>query len=70
MSQGLVAAKWRMAKKSVTIPRQESVNAYMAANIVDNVRRALVDFPVSLMESWTESTVVQRNRGVSPVHGK
>ena len=39
--KGLVAAKSRLAKKNLTIPRLELVAAHLAANLVDNVRTAL-----------------------------
>jgi hypothetical protein len=41
VSQGLVAAKSRLAKRGLTIPRLELVSAHMAANLVGNVQRAL-----------------------------
>ena len=56
-TQGLVAAKSRLAKQGLTIPRLELVGAHMAANIVDNVRRALVGFPLTLVQCWIDSTV-------------
>ena len=56
-SQGLVTAKPRLAKKGHTDPRLEFLAAHMAANVVDNARRALVDSPVSLVQYWTDSTV-------------
>ena len=46
INQGLVAAKSRLAKKSLTIPRLELVSAHMAANLVDNVKNAL-GYPVT-----------------------
>ena len=36
-SQGLVAAKARLAKRSTTIPRLELISAYMATNLICNV---------------------------------
>lgn len=41
VSNGLIAAKSRLAKENLTIPRLELVAAHMAANLVDNVRTAL-----------------------------
>ena len=41
VSQGLIVAKLRLAKKNLTIPRLELVSAHMAANLMDNVRTAL-----------------------------
>ena len=46
VSQGLVTAKSRLAKKGLTIPRLELVSGHMAANLVDNVKEALQGFPV------------------------
>ncbi|CAB4040213.1 Hypothetical predicted protein [Paramuricea clavata] len=56
-TQGLVAAKSRLAKQGLTIPRLELVAAHMAANVVDNLRRALEGFPVVSVHGWTDSTV-------------
>ncbi|XP_028408199.1 uncharacterized protein LOC114530777 [Dendronephthya gigantea] len=56
-TQGLVAAKSRLAKKNLTIPRLELVSAHMATNLVDNVREALEGFPVSQVFGWLDSTV-------------
>ena len=56
-TQGLVAAKSLLAKKNLTIPRLELVLAYMATNLVDNVREALEEFPVCQVFGWLDSTV-------------
>ena len=56
-TQGLVAAKARLAKQRLTIPRLELVAGHMAANSVDNVRRALDGFPVVSVYCWLDSTV-------------
>ncbi|KAK3730338.1 hypothetical protein QZH41_002078 [Actinostola sp. cb2023] len=56
-SQGLVAASSRLAKKNLTIPRLELVSAHMAANLVDNVRKALEGYPVNQVQGWLDSTV-------------
>ena len=45
VSQRLVTAKLRLAKKGLTIPRLELVAGHMAANRVSNVRDALEGFP-------------------------
>ena len=45
--QGLVAAKARLAKQRLTIPRLEFEAGHMAVNVVDNVRRTLAGFPVT-----------------------
>ena len=47
VSKGLIAAKSRLTKKNLTIPRLELVAAYMAANLVDNVRTALERYPIT-----------------------
>ncbi|XP_028415663.1 uncharacterized protein LOC114539026 [Dendronephthya gigantea] len=57
ISQGLVAAKSRLAKKNLTIPRLELVSAHMATNLVHNIREALDGFPVSQVFGWLDSTV-------------
>ena len=54
--QGLIAAKSRLAKKNLTIPRQELVSAHMAANLVDNVRIALEGYPSKAVHGWLDST--------------
>lgn len=40
-NQGLMAAKSRLAKKGLTIPRLELVSGHMATNLVHNVKEAL-----------------------------
>ena len=57
MSKGLVAAKSRLAKKNLTIPRLELVVAHMAANLVENVRAAIEGYPVNSVHGWIDSTV-------------
>ena len=57
VSQGLVAAKARLAKQGLTIPRLELVSVHMAANLVGNVQRALEGFPVTVLQGWLDSTV-------------
>ena len=56
-TQGLVAAKSRLAKQGLTIPRLELVSAHIAANFVDNLRHALEDFPVIWVHGWTDTIV-------------
>ena len=58
MHQGLLAAKARLAKKGLTMPRLELISAHMAANLVDNVRSALEGYVVRSVYEWTDSTVV------------
>ena len=57
VTQGLIAAKSRLAKQGLTIPRLELVAGHMAANAVDNVRRALEGFPVTATYCWLDSAV-------------
>jgi len=56
-SQGLVAAKSRLAKKGLTIPRLELVAGHMSTNLVHNVNEALEGHPVTDVYSWLDSTV-------------
>ena len=58
IDQGLLAAKARLAKKGLTMPRLELISAHMAANLVDNVRSALEGYVVRSVYGWTDSTVV------------
>eukprot|EP00794_Sanderia_malayensis_P007573 gene7573-biopygen6100 len=65
-SQGLLTAKSRLAKKSLSIPRLELVAAHMASNLVNNVREALRGYPVEDIYGWLDSTVALywiRNKG-------
>ena len=57
VTQGLVAAKSRLAKQGLTIPRLKLVSAHMAANLVSNVHEALDGFPVMSSHGWLDSTV-------------
>lgn len=56
-SQELVVAKARLSKKGLTIPRLELVAGHMSANLVNNVKQALVDLPVREVYGWLDSTV-------------
>ena len=56
MSQGLVAAKARLSKKS-TIPRLELVGCHMAANLLENIKGALGNIEIRNKYGWTDSTV-------------
>ena len=58
VTSSLVAAKARLAKQGLTIPRLELIGAHMAANLLTNVRGALQDQPVSATYGWSDSTVV------------
>ena len=53
----MIAAKSRLAKKNLTIPRLELVAAHMAANLVDNVRTALEGYPITSVHGRSDSTV-------------
>eukprot|EP00794_Sanderia_malayensis_P005856 gene5856-biopygen4856 len=57
ISQGLIAAKARLAKKDMSIPRLELISAHMAANLVANVKEALQGFPIRDVYGWLDSTV-------------
>ena len=46
VTQGLVTAKARLAKEGLTMPRLEFMAGHMAANLLTNVRDALIGFPV------------------------
>ena len=56
LMQGLVAAKARLAKQGLTIPRLELVAGHMAANLASNIREALEEFPVDHVHCWLDST--------------
>ena len=57
VSQGLVAAKARLAKQGLTIPRLELVSGHMAVNLITNVKTALEGFNVSQQHCWLDSSV-------------
>ena len=57
VTQGLVAAKTRLAKEGLTIPRLELVAGHTAANLLTNVRDALIWFPVKSLYAWLDRTV-------------
>ena len=57
VTSGLVAAKSRLAKKRLTIPRLELVSGHMATNLVNNVKESLEGFPVNRVVGWLDSTV-------------
>ena len=57
VTQGIVAAKARLAKQGLTIPRLELVAGHMAANLATNVREALEGYPVDQVYCWSDSTV-------------
>ena len=55
--QQLVAAKSRLATKSLTIPRLELVGGHMATDLLINVRNALDNIPTPQLFGWVDSTV-------------
>ena len=57
ITQGIVAAKARLAKQGLTIPRLELVAGHMAANLATNVRETLEGYPVEEVYCWSDSTV-------------
>ena len=57
VTQGIVAAKARLAKQGLTIPRLELVACHMAASLATNVREALDGYPVDHVYCWSHSTV-------------
>ena len=57
VTKGLLTAKARLAKKSLTIPRQELVSVLMVANLVCNVTEALEGFKVISVTGWLDSSV-------------
>ena len=56
VTQQLVCAKSRLAKKNLTIPRLELVAGHMAVNLVQNVQAALNFLPHGT-HCWLDSTV-------------
>ena len=56
-NQGLIAARSRLAKQGLTIPRLELVAGHMAVNLVANVRNALDGLPISSTHCWLDSSV-------------
>ena len=58
ISQGLVTAKFRLAKQGLMIPRVKLVAGHMAVNLAVNVREALEGFPLATdIQCWLDSTV-------------
>ncbi len=58
ITQQLVAAKSRLAKKTLTIPGLELVAAHMATNLLVNLQNALDNIPTPQLFGWVDSTVV------------
>ena len=58
VTQGLVAAKSRLAIQGLTIPRLELISGHMAVNLVTNVHKALEGFPLATdIQCGLDSTV-------------
>ena len=57
VTTALVAAKSRLAKKGLTIPRLELVAGHMVTNLVENVKEALEGLPLRNTHGWLDSTV-------------
>ena len=57
VSQGLIAAKGRLAKQGLSIPRLELVSGHIAVNLISNVKTALEGFNVSQQHCWLDSSV-------------
>ena len=57
ITQRLVAAKSRLAKQGLTIPRLELISAHMVTNLLVNVKSALEGLPITELNGWLDSTV-------------
>ncbi len=57
ITTSLVAAKSRLTKKSLTVPRLELVSAHMSTNLVINVKNAFVELQKPDIYAWLDSTV-------------
>ena len=51
ITQTLVAAKARLAKKELTVPRLELVSACMVTNLVFSIRNTLKELPEPMIHS-------------------
>ena len=56
--QGLIASKFRLSKRDMTIPRLELIAAHIATNLAANIREALPSQNIRSVTCWTDSTVV------------
>ena len=61
VSQDLLTAESRLAKKGSTIPRLELVSTHMIANLAENTKKALEGQPVKSVTGWLHSTMKQSN---------
>ena len=57
ITQTLVTAKARLAKRTLTVSRLELVSTHMATNLVINVKNALKDLPEPMVYGWLDSTL-------------
>ena len=57
VNQGLVAARARLAKSGLTIPRLELVSGHMAVNLLTNVTEALEGLTLTAKYCWIDGTV-------------
>jgi len=57
VTQGIVAAKARLAKQGLTILRLELVAGHIAANLATNIKEILEGHPVDQVYRWLDSTV-------------
>ena len=57
VTQSLVAARARLPKRGLTIPRLELVSVHMAMNLLLNVYDSLNGFPITGLYGWIDSSV-------------
>ena len=57
VTQGLLVAKPRLAKRDLTIPRLELIGCHMTTNLLQSTSNALAHYPVIAIYAWTDSTV-------------
>ena len=57
ITKGFLTSKSRIAKRGITIPRQELVACQMGANLAANVNKALEGWPIRENNCWTDSMV-------------
>ena len=57
VTQGIVAAKARLAKQGLTVQRLELVACHMTTNMATNVRETLEGYPVDQVYCWSDSRV-------------
>lgn len=55
-NQGLVAARSRLSKQGLTIPRLELVAGHMAVNLITNMREALKGLPLTRVHCWLDNS--------------